>query len=213
MSDLILNDESAEQQLPTALKPLTGKEKLWFLAYVGVCKFNATKAAKIAGYKCSNENGFACIGYQNSRKLHILEHIEAFFAEHLMSAEECLSRLTEIASVSIDDVISDKGSWFDLEKARENGSIHFVKKLKSKRITKQVKRKVETHPDLNSDETEEIDENIETSIISEEVEWEMYDAHAAIRDIGRHHKLFTDNHHLSGELEYVTFDIDTAGTN
>lgn len=200
---------AAEQQQEPIKKKLTGKERSFLLAYLGAARFNATKAAKLAGYKANSETAFSVIGYQNLRKLHISEEINKFFEEHLMTAEECLARLTNIGRCSIDDVISDHGSWFDLEKARGNGAIQFVKKLKVKRARKEVTSEILEH----SGDHEPLKEELESTILHEEIEFEMYDAHDAVKDIGRHHKLFTDNHHLSGELEYVTFEIETGSGN
>lgn len=48
------------------------KRDEWFKYYIdrnGPGFLNATKSAKLAGYKANSENAFACIGHQNYRKL------------------------------------------------------------------------------------------------------------------------------------------------
>lgn len=165
-------------------KKLTGKEKAFVLAYVGEAKFNATKAAELAGYKAKNKNTFSVIGYENLRKPHLSRFIENFFDDALMEAKECLMRITDVARGSIEELLDEKGE-FDYKTAQENGALHLLKKLKRKR-------------------------QIKDEIIYEEIEFELHDRLAALQMIGKHHKLFTDNHHLSGDLEFVTFEIETG---
>lgn len=46
---------------------LTLKRRAWLKAYLKT--FNATEAARVAGYRCKNPDSFETIGYQNFRKL------------------------------------------------------------------------------------------------------------------------------------------------
>lgn len=201
---------AAEQQQPKIIKKkLTGKEKAFVLAYVGESRFNATKAAELAGYNAKTRETFAAIGYENLRKPHISAFIDEFFDDALMQAKECLMRITDIARGSIQDLLNDQGN-FDYKNAKENGSLHMVKKLKIKRTSKVVKKEQDSYPDPNSDQLQEIDETLETSLLFEEIEFEIHDPLQALQLIGKHHKLFTDNHHLTGDLEFVTFEIETA---
>lgn len=76
-------------------KPLTTKQHAFVLAYVGEARFNATKAAKLAGYSEATAH---------SQGPRLLEHVEiaARIADELkarsLSAEGVLAELTDIAT-------------------------------------------------------------------------------------------------------------------
>jgi len=55
-------------------KNLTLKQRQWLQAYAQTG--NATEAARIAGYKCRNDQSFRQIGYENLTKLDISELME-----------------------------------------------------------------------------------------------------------------------------------------
>jgi hypothetical protein len=54
-----------------AIRP--NKLSLWFRAFIDETNpdtfLNATSSARVAGYRAASENAFACIGYQNYRKV------------------------------------------------------------------------------------------------------------------------------------------------
>jgi hypothetical protein len=58
---------------------------------------------------------------------------------------------------------------------------------------------------LAPDEVEQIE--TDTEIIYEEIEFEMYSAHEGLRDLGKHHKLFTDKVDVSGEVNMADVHI------
>jgi len=199
---------SEQQENQEKEKNLTGKQKKFAFAYLGEAGFCAAKAARLAGYNASSNVAFAVIGHELKNKPHVKKFIDDQMAEIGMTDKEVLATLARIARSSINDVIGVNGS-FDLEQARENGSIHLVKKLKVKRIIKQKKTEVTDNmlTFLAQDEVDEIQSEVE--ILHEEIEFEMHDKHAAARDLGKHHKLFTDNINHSGEIEFATFQIET----
>lgn len=161
---------------------LTGKQRAFIDAYLGPAKFNATEAARIAGYEGSDAT-LAAVGYENLRKPQIEAEVRERFNEATMSANEVLARLTEIASGQITDFLNEDGA-FSLQITKQRGKAHLLKKLKIKRSAK----KVESFPEGE----EEQRETIETSLVHEDVEIEMYSAHEALRDLGKFHKLFTE---------------------
>jgi hypothetical protein len=55
-------------------RPLTGKQEAFVSAYLGASNYNATHAARLAGYR-GNGNGLATVGAQNMRKLHVRREI------------------------------------------------------------------------------------------------------------------------------------------
>lgn len=126
---------------------LTAKQRAFVEAYLSC--LNATEAARRAGY---SEKTASVIGWENLRKPEIDAEIKAGLAERAMPADEVLSRLADHARASADDFISIYESplhdvtgqpildregraiirYFpslDLEKARERGVLHLVKKV------------------------------------------------------------------------------------
>lgn len=181
---------------------LTGKQKSFADYYVGEAHFNGTKAAELAGYK-GNKATLAAVAYENLRKPQIKAYIDERLAALTMPANAVLARLTEIAEGRVDDVLNEDGK-FDLETARANKKTHLIKKLKRKSTSKKIDAFSEENPEDESETT------IETSLVYEEVEFELYSAHEALRDLGKYHKLFTEKteiehkggieHKLSGEV-------------
>lgn len=189
----------SEEKQKTILK---GKQKLFADFYVGDALFNGTKAARLAGYE-GDSNTLAVTASRMLRIAKVLQYIEEKLVVHAMGVNETIARLAEIARGNVDDVLDDKG-FFSLTVARQNNKTHLLKKIKAKRTIKQ--KKTEVREDMRSfmaeDEIEEISSEVE--IIYEEVEFEMYSAHEAQRDIGKIHKLFT---------EKIESDLNITGIN
>lgn len=175
---------SSIQENASGLAP---KESAFVNAYlVGESRFNATESAKIAGYK-GNRNTLSSVGYELLRKPDIFREVQRRINEAAMSANEVLLRLSNIASGKITDVVNEDGK-FDLALAKRRGKDSLLKKLKIKRTSKKL--------DSFTGESEE-GETFETSLLYEEVEFEMYSAHEALRDLGKYHKLFTEKYEHS----------------
>lgn len=181
---------------------LTGKQKLFVDYYVGEARHNATKAAKLAGY---SEKGAQQIGSENLSKLVIAAAIDERLRGLTLSANTVLARLTEIANGKVTDFLDDDKN-FDLKKAKNNRKDHLLKKVKIKRTLKQKKTEVNENMRsfLADDEIEDIES--ETEIIYEEVEFEMYSSHEALRDLGKYHKLFTDRAEIEASLRHSVDD-------
>lgn len=167
---------------------LTGKQQAFINAYLGEARFNATEAARLAGYD-GNDATLAQIGYENLRKPEIAAEVQARMHEAAMSANEVLSRLSDIARGKIADMVDDDGK-FNLNLAKQRQKDQLLKKLKVKRLSKKV--------DAFTEGGEDEKETIETSLVTEEVEFEMYSAHEALRDLGKFHKLFNDRQEIGG---------------
>jgi phage terminase small subunit len=88
---------------PTGTK-FTTKERMFISCYV-TNRFNGTQAAKDAGYDCTNENTFASIASENLRKPHIKAEIDRIVNEKLMSREEVLMNLSNMARGSLNDYL------------------------------------------------------------------------------------------------------------
>lgn len=167
---------------------LTGKQQAFINAYLGEARFNATEAARLAGYE-GNDVTLAAVGYENLRKPQIATEINTRLNESAMSAHEVLDRLTQIARGEVTDFLDEDGKW-DLKTARKLKKSGLLKKVKSKRTSKQV--------DSITDSNEDTRETLETALVYEEVEFELYSAHEALRDLGKFHKLFNDRQEIGG---------------
>lgn len=144
---------------------LNDKQSLFVEEYLKC--FNRTQAAIAAGY--SSKTAYS-IGAELLKKPEIEQAISNRLTESAMSADEVLRRLAEHARGDIDDYLNDDGQ-FDLPKARRAKKTGLIKKLKTKRTVRVL------------DDTE---------YVTTEVEFELYDAQAALVNIGKHHGLFVD---------------------
>lgn len=104
------------------------KEKAWLEAYLGEARFNAAKAARIAGYKYPKR-----LGYRKKKKF--ATEIEERLNEKTLKANEILSLLTDHATADMANYIRvdpKDGRVFtlDLNKAQELDVMHLIKKLK-----------------------------------------------------------------------------------
>ncbi len=151
--------------------------------------FNATQAAIRAGY--SPKTAYS-IGNENLKKPEISAAIEA----RKMSAEEALTRLSDIARGDIKDLmnITPVGYEFDLVHKDENGEMVINPKTK---LIKKIKQKVTTIMPRSKDGEER--EIVETEL-------ELYSALEALGLIGKHHKLFTDRTEIAG-AEPITLRV------
>lgn len=169
---------------------LTTKQRLFIESYLSN-GFNATEAARSAGYKAKDDHSLASIGYENLRKLEIAAVVSERINEAAMSANEVLARLTRIAGGDVDDFLDEDGR-FDIEKARKGKKTGLLKKVKRKTTAKRV--------DAHTEGEDEDAETIETSIVHDEVEFEMYSAHEALRDLAKYHRLFGEPSSLNLNL-------------
>lgn len=128
--------------------------------------FNATKAAIAAGYSRRSAR------QQGSRLLtkdDIKAEVERRFAEQVMSKSEVLARLADHARGDIRDLAT-------VETAKQ------LARHPNGNLVKEFERTVTTT--YLADEKKAVEEKIKLK---------LYDAQAAQVQIGRHHKLFTDN--------------------
>jgi len=137
--------------------------------------YNATDAYQ-AVYTTVSRASAAANGWRLLQSADVQEAISQRLAETAMSANEVLMRLAQMARGDVDDYLDDNGN-FDLAKARQAKKTGIVKKLK----TKTTKRIFD-------------DETVETV----EVEFELYDAQAALVHLGKHNRLFADRTEVTG---------------
>ena len=126
-------------------KQPNGKQKLFIRHYLAN-GFNATGAARKAGYKSS----FSEHGYKNLRKPHIRARIDTALADFVMSEEEALARLaqsargfdiTQYAKIREQFGVDRKGDQYfagftleiDLEGIKRDGFGSLIKKISASR--------------------------------------------------------------------------------
>jgi len=145
---------------------LNDKQSAFVDAYLRT--FNATKAAKEAGY---SEKTAYSIGHNLLKQVEIKDALRVRYEANAMTANELLHHLAEIARGNIDDVIDNKGN-LDLARARELGKSPLIKSVRSKTV-------------LFTDKDGEGSETFESEV-------GMYDRMKALELIGKHLAMFTD---------------------
>lgn len=111
-------------------------------------------------------------GHELLTNINIAEEIRLRISENAMSADEVLMRLAAQARGDMGDFwrITDEGEpVLDLRKAKDKTNL--LKKLKVKKTTQKIGNKSET---------------------IHEVDFDLYDAQAALQMLGKHHDLFID---------------------
>lgn len=140
-----------------------------------------------ASYETAGRNGHVLL-----KNTEISEAIQQRITENAMSADEVLARLGDHARGSMGDFVrvTDNKPVFDFQSASDNGRLHLVKRLKTK-----TKTYVQSG-----------DEDDESSVNEVDVEFELYDAQAALVHLGRHHKLFTDRTETDATITHDVSD-------
>ncbi len=155
---------------------LSSKQQMFVEEYLSC--FNATQAALRAGY---SEKSARAIGAENLTKPDISAAIGERLSESAMRADEVLMRLAKHARGDIRDylAVGDDGVDVDLAAAIDAQKTDLIKKLTHKKTVRTDK------DDATTEETY--------------IQIEMYDAQAALTQLGRYHKLFTDKQELTGK--------------
>jgi phage terminase small subunit len=109
---------------PVRRKPLSQKQRAWADYYVGKAHFNATEAARLAGYKLPRISG--C---ENLHNPVVMELVEQLKAERLMPRDEVLQRLAEQARAEYSTYLRADGT-VDLQRLLDDGKGHLVKGVK-----------------------------------------------------------------------------------
>jgi phage terminase small subunit len=151
---------------------LGGKMKKFADFWLGETLFNGTKSARLAGYD-GNNNTLAATASRLLRNVKVAAYVEEQLATGAMGINETITRLAEIARGNVEELLDENGN-FSIEVARQRNKTHLLKKIKTKRTIRQKKTEI-------SDPIVEI----------------IYDA--ALRDIGKIHKLFTDKTEITGK--------------
>lgn len=100
---------------------ISSMQQIWLKVYLST--WNATEAARQAGYKDPEQ-----AGYENKRKQELAAAIEQHI-ESIMPAGEVLQRLADHARGSMADFIDVDTNTLDLQKAAQEGKLHLIKKF------------------------------------------------------------------------------------
>ncbi len=144
--------------------------------------WSATEAARRAGYKHPHVQGPRLLS-----NVSIAEEVRQRIEDKAMTADEVLARLASQARGDMGDFLDIESMSFgiNLQKAKEKGLTPLIKKVKQ-------------HTTITSYSDGKDEENTW-------IELELYDAHAALVDIGKHLKLFTDLN-VSGDITVHGFE-------
>ena len=154
---------------------LTDKQRLFIEQYF-VCGLNATEAA-LAVYDTTDREVAASIGGENLRKPQIRERINDRLDEWHMGANEVLARMSFHARGSMEEFVDADSLTIDLKKAKAAKKLGLIKRLRTK---------FTTFTDKDGGESETV-----------EIEIELYDAQASLRDLGKHWGLFAADQNIN----------------
>jgi len=116
---------------------LTGKQQAFVNAYCGEAKFNATKAAKLAGYQ-GDYDTLSSVGSENLRNPKIEKKLKQFFATFAMTAGEVLMHLGEIGRGEWADYVLPDGD-VDIARIVEDDKAHLIAEIWETREGKRIK--------------------------------------------------------------------------
>lgn len=86
-------DGPSLEDLANALNP---RQRAFAEAFVGEARFNATEAARIAGYKAAKRHSLETQGWENRRKPEVSAYIEAMLLARSASQGQVLAELTDV---------------------------------------------------------------------------------------------------------------------
>lgn len=112
----------------------SAKEKAWLAEYLKT--FNATEAARRAGYKWPRRIG-------SRKKQKFADEISAALKERVMSAEEALAHLSDQARADISPYVDENG--INLKKLKEAGLGHLIKSARRVRTANDDRLEVEVY--------------------------------------------------------------------
>lgn len=91
---------SRQRPIAKALPRITGKQLAWVEAYVGEARFNATKAARMVGYRDANQSG-----YLNRMNSDVRAHVDAWLEGRALGAHEVLAEIQDVAMAEWRDLL------------------------------------------------------------------------------------------------------------
>ncbi len=83
-------------------QPLTPKQRKFVDAYVGLARFNASEAVRLAGYTTKNAND---LGYQLRNTPHVRARIDEILEANTITTTELLRELSDVGMRGIDEFV------------------------------------------------------------------------------------------------------------
>jgi phage terminase small subunit len=190
-------------ELDCVIMALNDKQRRFVDEYLK--SYNATQAAVAAGY---SEKTAYSIGWENLRKPEIAEAIQKRLEESAMSAKEVLMRLAEQARVNIGDFFtlepfdpeaeSVEGQREKAESPEDEAARRMITEVFGEEVEVDGKRQILVLR-LSYQKIKEMGHLIKSLTWTQYgPKLELHDGQAALLNIGKHHKLFTDRTEISG---------------
>jgi len=135
-------------------KQLTGLQRAFVNAWFGDARFNATEAARLAGYSGGDDpekerDVWASQGAQTLRYIQVQKEIERRWEAHGATAAEVVSRLANWMRFDMSNLLDDNGGA-DLGKIHEFGDC--IKKLEITEVAGAKRYKIEAHDQMRAAE-------------------------------------------------------------
>ena len=140
--------------------------------------FNATEAARSAGYASKNENSLSVTASRLLNNVKVRAYIDMRLEEYCLTTNKVLAKLSEQALVDIGDFLSwneDGEIFLDLEKGARLRKLHLIKKLKIFKFGFSI---------------------------------EVVDSQGALIALGKYHKLFSDQPERQGSTVVLSDEIE-----
>lgn len=162
---------------------LTPKQKVFVEAYFA-SGFNAHEAAIKAGYSkhSARQIGAKLLSHASVARA-LQKRLTAKLADEGMQADEVLSLLAQHARGNMEDYIDPDTLAVDFKKAKLAKKLHLVKKFKCTTMI-----------------------NAEKDIQVDTIEFELYDAQAALSLLGKHLSLFNDKLNVTIDVTKLSDD-------
>jgi phage terminase small subunit len=132
---------------------LTGKQRKFIDSYLGDARFNATQAARLAGYS-GNDVTLGAVGAENLKKPQIAEAIQMRLKEAQMSADEVLSELADVARADWREFVTIK--W-GKEGEKLEASLRLADKLKALELVGKAHKLFTDKVEHSGDETQPLE--------------------------------------------------------
>lgn len=111
---------------------LTHKQRLFVKFYVGEASGNASKAARLAGYRDDNSDSLKQTAHETLTKPYVQRAIAREMAKRFGSAEDVRNGIAEIANANAADYLkpgADGKLHFDLERMAEAGALGLIHRI------------------------------------------------------------------------------------
>jgi phage terminase small subunit len=167
---------------------LTFKQRLFVRFYVGEAAGNASKAARLAGYRDDNANSLKQTAYETLTKPYVQRAIARALADRFGSPEDVRAGIAEIASGNAADYLrpgADGKLEIDLERMAEAGALGLIHRFEEEVL------KVDGSP---------------VATIKRKVR--LYDRMKALELLGKLNGQFVDRHEHSGEVKFHPITLD-----